>query len=105
MTNQHKRCLDVGPLQKRVQLIDKLMKCARVGAKLTPSVARTVVRADSREFRDLRLDQAPLNGEVTAAGFEYDSWLRALCSAGAVKVKTPPANVNQPSGRRKGRRG
>src|SRR5215471_16628703 len=72
-------------------------------AEVAPPIARTIVGAGAPERGDARLDEAPLHREIAGSRFEHDERLIGSALSCAIQMETPPANVDQTSGRRYGR--
>jgi hypothetical protein len=58
-----------------------LFHWAGARSKLTPGVARAVITANRRELCHFLLNQVSINGERTAACFEYHGWPARLVAA------------------------
>jgi hypothetical protein len=80
--------------QYRVQVGDDLLWMFAIAACIAPAQASAVIRADTREFRDVRLHKPPVKRELSEARLEYDGRLPA---AGAMQVNlAPPISTNFP---------
>src|SRR5262245_50132785 len=79
------------------------MKGSWVRPHVAPPIARPVVCAHAREARDARLDEAPLDGEVSDSGLEDDGRRRRARAAETVEVESPSADLHELSRRGKRR--
>jgi hypothetical protein len=83
MSNEHEWRLLTRLLKQRVQFPDLLAHRAGTRAEVAPASAGAVVRADARERRDERLNQAPIDGKIAGPSFEDDRAPRGIRLAGA----------------------
>jgi hypothetical protein len=74
----------------------ELREGARPGTRIAPGVAGAVVGADASEARDTKLDEDPVEGEVSETVFNHDS---RASGTGAVDVKPVAAEIDKPARR------
>src|SRR6478752_895327 len=72
----------------------------RLPSAVTPTVARSIVRTDSREFRYLRLDQRPFDGTHSTTAFQDDC---GAALTGTQKMQPITTHVNKPARSREAR--
>src|SRR4051794_18941924 len=72
MSNEHEWRLLACLVKQGVQFPDLLVQSAGTWAEVAPTRAGAVIRAHARELRNKRLNQAPVDREVTGSGFEND---------------------------------
>src|SRR5436305_2013303 len=105
MSNEQEWRLLTRLLEQGAQLPNLLAYSAGTRAEVAPARAGAVVRTDAREWRDQRLNQAPIDRKVAGSSFENDRGPRGIRLAEAVEMQPPPAEVDQPPGRGKRWRG
>ena len=74
------------------ELVDNPVERPRPRRRVTPSETRAIVRTDTREFRDLRLDDGPTERRSGDPGFEQHHWTALARAHGMQPMAT---NVNQ----------
>src|SRR5438034_2287281 len=87
--------------------VEKLRELARDaacgpgrGTRIAVPHSRAVVRADLRESRDLRLDEAPIGARSSQPRLEDDRWRPRT---GAPDMKSVSSDIDEPSRRWRGR--
>jgi hypothetical protein len=70
VAHQHERSADPCLNYEFVQLRHNMVRIAQFLSRVAPSVARPVIRADSRHLREIRLNSPPGEKVVADAGFQ-----------------------------------
>src|ERR1051326_8355387 len=101
MSNEDEWRLLTRLLKQGVRLPNLLQHSTGTRAEVAPACAGAVVRADACEWRNERLNQAPIDRKVAGSSFENDCGSSGIGLAGAVEVEPPTPEVDEPPRRGK----
>src|SRR4030095_9200619 len=97
MSDEHIRSFDSRGLQQRVKLIRVLPHRTRDRTGITPRKSSEIEATHTRKVRHIRLDQSPIEREITAA---WDEYYGRFAFASTVEMQTIATDIYKLTGRR-----